>query len=165
MGPSSLDASLAEVDDGGVVAIRNPELRVEAIDGRAGERRLVVTYGLDINPDDPAIGSTVSEDVTVTARDVHDAPVFPSEFEVHLRGELVSAPAGSSPRRLATDVHRADLDVEQDWWRINAGGAFEAIAEFLDHLVAEVQLTIDDEIVATATTPTITGSWGALGTD
>jgi len=153
------------VDDGDVVIIRDPELCVELIDGHPGERRLVVTYGLEITPGDPALGATVCEDVTVTARDVHDAPTFPSELEVHLRGELVSAPAGSSSRRLATDVHRADLDVEQDWWRINAGGAFEAIAEFLDHLVAEIRLTIDDDTVATATTPTITGSWGALGDD
>jgi len=32
-------------------------------------------------------------------------------------------------------------------------------------LVAEVRLTVRDETVATATTPTITGSWGALGDD
>lgn len=165
MGPSSLDDDGANEDDGGVVAIRDPELRVEPVDGNPGERRLVVTYDLDIAPDDPAIGATLLEDVTVTARDVHDAPTFPSEFEVHLRGEITSASPGSRSRRLATDVHRADLDVEQDWWRINAGGAFEPIAEFLDHLIADVRLTVDDETVATAVTPTITGSWGALGTD
>jgi hypothetical protein len=148
-----------------MVAIRDAELRVEPVDGNPGERRLVVTYDLDIPPGDPAIGATLGEDITVTARDERDAPVFPSELEVRLRGELAAASAGSHSRRLATDVHRVDLDVVQDWWRITAGGAFEAIAEFQDHLVAEVRLTLGDETVGTATTPTITGSWGALGTD
>lgn len=164
-GPSALVAGRVNPDDGEVAVIRDPELRVELVEDRPGERRLVVTYVLDVVPDDPLVGATLREDVVVTARDMRDALVFPSELEVHLCGEIESAASGSSPRRLTTDVHRADLDVVQDWWRINAGGSFEAIAEFIDHLVAEIRLSIDDETVATATTPTITGSWGALGDD
>jgi hypothetical protein len=138
---------------------------VEKVEGRPGERRLVVTYVLDVAPDDPAFDAILSEDVTVTARDEHDAPIFPSDLEVRLRGEISPALARSTTRRLTIDIHRVDLDVEQDWWRIDAGGSFEAIAEFRDHLVADLRLSIDDRIVATATTPTITGSWGALGRD
>jgi hypothetical protein len=147
-----------------MVTIVDPQLRVEAVEGHPGERRLVVTYSIQVPPFDPDLGATLREDVVVTARDEHDAPVFPSELEVHLRGE-VSAQPGVTPRSLTTDVHRADLDVEKDWWRINEGGAFEPIAEFVDHLVARVTLRADDLIVAMATSPTITGSWGALGDD
>jgi hypothetical protein len=77
----------------------------------------------------------------------------------------VPAQPGATPRELTTDVHRVDLDVEQDWWRINEGGGFEPIAEFVDHLVARVMLRVDGIIVAMAVSPTITGSWGALGDD
>ena len=73
--------------------------------------------------------------------------------------------AGAFPRRLATDVHRIDLDVEQDWWRTDHGGGIEPIAEFPDHLVADVTLRIGNNAAATAVTPVLTGSWGALGSD
>jgi hypothetical protein len=77
----------------------------------------------------------------------------------------VTAQPGVTARELTTEVHRADLDVERDWWRVNEGGGFEPIAEFVDHLVARVTLRVDGLIVATAVSPTITGSWGALGDD
>ena len=147
-----------------MVSIVDPQLRVEALEGHPGERRLVVTYSIQVPPFDPDLGARISEDVVVTARDEHDAPVFPSHLEVHPRDEVTAQP-GVTPRELSTDVHRADLDVEQDWWRINEGGGFEPIAEFVDHLVARVTLRVDSLIVATAVSPTITGSWGALGDD
>jgi len=147
-----------------MVTIVDPELRVEALEGHPGERRLVVTYSVHVPPFDPDLGATVQEDVVVSASDEHDAPVSPSDLEVHLRDELVAQP-GATPRKLTTDVHRADLDVEKDWWRINEGAGFEPIAEFVDHLVARVTLRVGDLVVATAVSPTITGSWGALGSD
>jgi hypothetical protein len=77
----------------------------------------------------------------------------------------VEAAPGVTRRELSTDVHRADLDVEQDWWRITEGGSFEPIVEFVDHLVARVTVRSGDLVIATAVSPTITGSWGALGAD
>ena len=147
-----------------MVTIVDPRLRVEPLDGRPGERRLVVSYSIHVLPFDQDLGVTLLEDVTVSASDEHDAPVLPSTVEVHLHGEVEAQP-GATWRELSTDVHRADIDVEQDWWRINEGGGFEPIAEFLDHLVARVTLRVDDLVVATAVSPTITGSWGALGAD
>lgn len=147
-----------------MVTIVDPQLRVETLEGHPGERRLVVTYSVQVPPFDPDLGATLREDVVVTARDEHDAPVFPSNLEVHLRGEVMAEP-GATARELTTDVHRADLDVEQDWWRINEAGGFDPIAEFVDHLVAKVTIRVDDIIVARAVSPTITGSWGALGDD
>jgi hypothetical protein len=147
-----------------MVTIIDPQLRVEAPEGHPGERRLVVTYSIHVPPFDPDLGAVLEEDVTVTASDEHDAPVFPSHLEVHLRDRVMAQP-GAMPRELTTDVHRADLDVEQDWWSINEGGGFDPIAEFVDHLVARVTLRVGDLVVATAVSPTITGSWGALGND
>ena len=147
-----------------MVNIVDPQLRVEPIEGHPGERRLVVTYTLQVLPFDEDLGATLNEDVTVTAHDEHDAPVLPSDLEVHLRDEVVAEP-GVTPRELRTDVHRADLDVEQDWWRVTGAGSFEPIAEFVDHLVARVTVRAGDTIVATAVSSPITGSWGALGDD
>jgi len=147
-----------------MITIVDPLLRVEPLEGNPGERRLVVSYTIHVLPFDQDLGVTLREDVVVLARDEHDAPVLPSNLEVHLCDEVVAQP-GATPRELTTDVHRADLDVEQDWWRITEGGSFEPIAEFVDHLVARVTLRVDDLVVATAVSPTITGSWGALGED
>ena len=147
-----------------MVKILDLGLHVEHLNGRPGERRLVVTYSIDAPPNDPMIGSVLSEHVTVSSRDEHDAPVFPTDLDVRLLGE-VTLEQGIAARALTTDVHRVDLDVEQDWGRINEGGGFEPIAEFVDHLVAEVTLMLGNEPVATAVSPTVTGSWGALGAD
>ena len=147
-----------------MVTIADPQLRVETLEGHPGERRLVVTYSIHVPPFDPDLGAILHEDVIVTAADEHDAPVLPADLEVHLRDEVMAQP-GATPRELTTDVHRADLDVEKDWWRINEGGGFEPMAEFVDHLEARVTLRVDGLIVATAVSPTITGSWGALGDD
>lgn len=145
--------------------IVNPRLRVEHVDRHPGERRICVSCEIETLPDDPTIGMALREEATVSARDERDAPVFPSDLKVYLRDDVTLEHHGLIERTLKTDVHRVDLDVEQDWWRINEGGGFEPIAEFVDHLVAEVRLTLGDEIVATAITPTVTGSWGALGAD
>lgn len=146
------------------MTIVDPELRVETLDGHPGERHLVVTYALHVLPFDEDLGATLVEDVTVTAYDEHDAPVRPSDLEIRLRDEVVAQP-GVTQRALSTDVHRADLDVEQDWWRITEGGSFEPIVEFVDHLVAHVTLRVGDLVIAHADSPPITGSWGALGAD
>lgn len=148
-----------------MVTIVNPQLHVDEVDREPGERRLRVTYDIEIPPNDPAIGMTLREHVTVSARDEHDAPTFPSDMTTHLRGEVRLDRGGSASRTLTTDVHRVDLDVEQDWWRIDEGGGFEPIAELADHLGAEVTLMLGDDVVARSVTPTVTGSWGALGAD
>lgn len=148
-----------------MVTIVDPQLHVEHVGGHPGERRLVVSYGIASNADDSTIGATVREEAIVTARDEHDAPIFPSDLRVLLSSEVTVESAGVLERTLTTDVHRVDLDVEQDWWRTNDGGGFEPIAEFADHLVATITLTVGDELVASASTPTLSGSWGALGND
>lgn len=147
-----------------MVTIVDPQLHVDAVAGHPGERRIVVTYSIHVPPFDPALGAILTEEAVVSAVDQHDAPVAPNELDVHLRDEVEGRP-GVTERRLTTEVRRADLDVERDWWRINDGGGFEPIAEFVDHLVADVTLRLHDEVVATASTPPATGSWGALGDD
>ena len=148
-----------------MTAVLDPELRVERVDGHPGRRRLVVTYRLEVPPGDPVVGRELHERVLVTARDEHDAPVHPLPVEFHLDGDTMISAAGVFDRRLTSKVHRFDLDVEQDWWDTDQAGGTEPIAEFLDHLVATVTVLLDDEVVATGDSPTLTGSWGALGAD
>ncbi len=148
-----------------MVAVVEPELLVEPIDELPGERRVVVRFGVEVPPDDPLLGAHAHVEAVVTAIDEQDAPVFPADLRLHLRSDLVIDRPGTIRLALATDVHRVDLDVEQDWWRINDGGGFEPIAEFADHLFAHVTVVADGRIAASAETPTVTGSWGALGAD
>lgn len=147
-----------------MVRIDEPRLRVERIDGHDGERRLVVDYYLVVDDGDPMVGRSITERVVVTARDEHDAPFLPSDVEFVIDGEIVALP-GSTIRRLARDVHRVDLDVEQDWWATDAAGGTTPIAELEDHLVATLTLTVDDVEIAVAETPVVSGSWGAFGID
>ncbi len=147
-----------------MVRIDDPRLRVERIRGLPGERRLVVDYRLVVDDDEPVVGHSIAERVVVRAKDEHDAPFRPAGLEFVIDGEMVALP-GATTRRLARSVHRAELDVEQDWWETDAAGGTTPIAEFADHLVAALTLTVDDCEIAAAETPVVSGSWGALGTD
>lgn len=148
-----------------MVRIIDPELHVERVEGHPGDRRLIVTYRLEIAPGDPVVGAVARDEVVVTAHDLHDAPVLPSHIEFRFRGEVHIEDAGIIDRRLERDVHRVDLDVEQDWWDTDLAGGTTPIAEFADHLVATLTVSVDGRGVATATSPVVSGSWGALGDD
>ena len=145
--------------------ILEPELQVEAVDGHSGRRRLVVTYRLEVPEGDDAVGSEVHEEVVVCARDEGDAPVRPLPIEFRLEGDATIEHAGVHPRRLVSEVHRFLLDVEQDWWDTDQAGGTQPIAEFADHLAATIEIRHGEQVVARADTPTLTGSWGALGSD
>jgi hypothetical protein len=145
--------------------ILDPELHVEVVEGHPGRRRLVVTYRLDIPDGDPVVGRDVHEEAVVHACDEHDAPIRPLAVEFRLEGDATIECAGVYPRRLVSEVHRVELDVEQDWWDTDQAGGTEPIAEFADHLAASISVRVDDRTIATADTPTLTGSWGALGSD
>ena len=144
--------------------IVDPTLEVALVEGHPGDRRLVVTYGVEIAAPDPVIGTAVHEEAVVRARDEHDAPVLPAPIELRLERHDLTAAAGVTPRRLERRVHRIDLDVEQDWWDTDQAGGTTPIAEFADHLVATVTLRAGG-VVASAETAVVTGSWGALGAD
>jgi hypothetical protein len=148
-----------------MTAVLDPELRVERIADDPGRRRLVVTYRLEVPVDDPVIGRRIHESAVVRACDEHDAPVRPQPVEFHLENDATIRSAGIFGRRLSTDVLRFRLDVEQDWWDTDQAGGTKPIAEFVDHLGATVSVHLDDVIVASGACPTVTGSWGALGSD
>ena len=85
---------------------------------------------------------------------------------LHLHAELAPSVSPTGRFRFEQVVPRADLDVEQDWWRTGQGGEVEPIGEFVDHIHAVI--TIRDEVgrlLVQAETPTVTASWGALGDD
>lgn len=148
-----------------MVKILEPELHVERIEGRPGERRLVVAYRLEIAPGEPIVGGVIHDEAVVTAKDEHDAPVFPAHVDFRFGGEVPVDAAGTIERRLEREVHRFDLDVEQDWWDTDQAGGTKPIAEFADHLIATLTVSVEGRQVATATSPVVSGSWGALGAD
>ena len=148
-----------------MVKIVEPELHIEQIEGRPGERRLVVTYRLEIATGEPVVGGVIHDEAVVAAEDEHDAPVFPAPVEFRFGGQVLVERAGTIERRLEREVHRIDLDVEQDWWDTDQAGGTKPIAEFADHLIARLMVSIEGREVATATSPVVSGSWGALGTD
>ena len=148
-----------------MVQIVDAQLSIEHVRDHPGERRLVVEYEIAVPPDDGLIGEQIDAEAVVAAIDEHDAPVLPARTTWRIEGAFVLDAAGSTRLRLERTVHRADLDVEGDWWRTDLAGGTEPIAEFPDHLAAIVTLRAAGVEVATATTPVITGSWGALGDD
>ncbi len=143
--------------------ILDPVLRVGPVDGKPGRRRLTVTYLLDVSDGEEVIGDRVHEDAVVAPRDEGDAPIRPLPVEFHLEGEATIQRSGLHARRLECDVHRFELDVEQDWWDTDQAGGTKPIAEFADHLAATITVRRDDHVLTSAETPTVTGSWGALG--
>lgn len=165
IGLAALALDSAVEDDQSMVKIVEPELHIEHIEGHPGRRRLVVTYRLEVAPGDPAIGGVIRDEAVVTAHDEHDAPVFPSHVQFRFGGEPTVAAAGTIQQRLEHEVHRFDLDVEQDWWDTDQAGGTKPIAEFADHLIATLTVSVEGHQVATATSPVVTGSWGALGAD
>jgi len=148
-----------------MTTILDPELTVEMVDGHPGRRRLVVVYRLEVPVGDAVLGCDVHEEAIVKAHDEHDAPIRPLAVQFRLEGDTMIEHAGIHHRRLVSEVHRFLLDVEQDWWDTDQAGGTEPIAEFADHLAATISIQVDDRTIATADTPILTGSWGALGSD
>jgi hypothetical protein len=148
-----------------VVTISNPVLTIDEVDGHPGERFLNVAYDLSCSETDPVVGCSLVERIVVQAVDEHDAPVLPRRLPIAEMHATVTVSAGTEHRSVSKVVQRMDLDVEQDWWSSRQGGDPNPIAEWLDHIAADIALLDAGELVAQATTPTVTGSWGALGKD
>jgi hypothetical protein len=145
--------------------ITDPALAIELIEGHPGKRRVRVSYRLVTDAADPAAGRSLRQRIELHAVDEHDAAIPPSRRPVTIIEDTVPADAGTRSRIAEWIVDRVELDVEQDLWRTMPDGHQEPIAEWLDHLVAEVTLSDGEILVALATTPEVTGSWGALGSD
>lgn len=122
-------------------------------------------YDVGCGAADPVAGHPVTEHIAIHAVDEHDAAVRPRSTAILERDDTYVVTAGTHPRSVEAVVNRVDLDVEQDWWEADQGGDPVPIAEWLDHVVADIRLEFVGGAVVTATTPTVTGSWGALGHD
>lgn len=148
-----------------MATILHPSLESDHVADHPGRRRLIVRYDLALDPDDPALGHQLTERVTVRAVDEGGAFTAP-QSEALLATETTFVGVSGVQRRVVEAVlWRTDLDVQQDWWRAGPDGAIEALAEWVDHLGAEIVVSLSSEAVATASTPALTGSWGALGRD
>lgn len=145
--------------------IRNPTLSIEPIEGHPGRRLVRVDYDLVTAASDPFAERALSQRVELHAVDEHDAAWPPSRGPVAVFESSVDAAVGTHHQSVEWSVNRVDLDVEQDLWRNEPGGDPRPIAEWLDHVACEIHISYGDAAVAGGTTPTVTGSWGALGSD
>lgn len=143
------------------VVLRHPELHVGEIEGHPGRRRVRVAAEVHVGGD--LDGVTLTETIIVRAARAIDAPVKPTSEPVVVSRQEFPAVVGSTERRTEVIVDRSSLDVTLDWWSSGHGGETEPIAEWVDRIVADVQLSIGDDVVAQATTPIVEGSWGAIG--
>lgn len=145
--------------------ISRPTLAIEPFDEHSAKRRVRVTYDLVTEASDPLAGHSLDQRIELHAVDANDAALPPSSAPVSVIDGTVRAAVGTHRQEVTWAVHRLDLDVEQDLWRGTPGGEPELIAEWLDHLTAEIRLSNGDTPITEATTPEVTGSWGVLGAD
>jgi hypothetical protein len=142
-----------------------PSLTVHTVEARLGARLVRVAYDLSCAPTDAAQGRILVERVAVHAVDEHDGPVEPTRSPIVILHQTVILSVGTERRVLETNVQRTDLDVEQDWWSTDQSGQSIPIAEWVDHIVADISLHEMGEALEQTTTAVVTGSWGALGPD
>lgn len=145
--------------------IENASLEIVPVENHAGQRAVRVSYDLITGPDDDLVGAEIIETIRIRGRDLHDAPVDANNEPLATGKDAFTVIEGVHTRTFERTVDRVALDVEQDWWSTGLGGETQPIAEWVDHVVAEIELTHFEQLVVQATTPVVTGSWGALGTD
>lgn len=148
-----------------VPTISNPTLTVQGVAGHPGQRRVCVAYDMVCDPNDPAVGRTVVEQVVIHAVGEHGTETQPQRMPILDSEETLIAAAGTNRRAVEHVVNRVDLDVQQDSWSTDHGGGIIPMAEWVDHIAADIRLEVAGDVAAEVTTPTVTGSWGALGHD
>lgn len=142
--------------------IRDPVLTIGPVEGDDRYRLAVVTYTLALEPGGRLVDRPVDERVSLHAVDEHDAAVRPDSRPFAERLHAYPGRPGSTERRVEIVVAREALDVQQDWWSSGPGGETQPIAEWPDHIAADIVLSRDSRVIAAVTTPTVTGSWGLL---
>jgi len=146
--------------------IQHPQIEIVELDGDPSRRRIQVSYDLvTAGPDEPGSSTEVTERVVVHAVD-RPGGVLPPASEPLLEEEITfAAVAGTVHREIEATVTRDQLDVEPDWWRTDLDGAVQGIAEWADHIVGEIRISINGHVIDEAKTSEISGSWGILGAD
>lgn len=161
--PSPLVLPLDGGDAGRMANIREPVLSVESVPEHASRREVRVVYELVLEPENHLVGREVEERIAVHAVDEHDAAVRPQRDPIVVWTSSFTGVAGVDRREASEIVEQTALDVVKDWWSSGPGGEVRPIAEWSDHIAADISLSTNGRVVASVTTPTVTGSWGPLG--
>jgi hypothetical protein len=148
-----------------MAAIENSRLEIQRVADHPGRRSVSVEFDLVVDDDDPLADREVELSVSVRGVESEVSPTHARTETIARRTETFRARAGRHHHNVVADIHRHELDVDQDWWSAGPGGEVVPIAEWVDHLVATVRLLDADQVVDEATTPVVVGSWGALGHD
>ena len=143
--------------------IHDPILSVHHVAGHPGQRCLRVGYDLSCESTDSAVDGPVRAHIVIHAVDKRDAAIEQRKAPILEADDTFIVETGVEHRVFEQVVNCVDLDVEQDWWSSDLGGEPVPIAEWLDHISAEIRIHAAGQLVEEATTPVVTGSWGALG--
>jgi len=148
-----------------VAAIQRSELEVLRVEGDSALRRLRVVYEVFVPTGDELEGEEVSEEIVVHGIGLADGLSTADSHPITIHHDAFTVTPGRASRVFEKLVHRRNLDVEQDWWRAGQGGETERIAEWIDHLVADIRIEQAGRLVDQVTTDVVSGSWGVLGQD
>jgi hypothetical protein len=151
-----------------VATLSDAELSIEPDPDRPNRRRVTVRFRLAFTPAEQAVGQVFSERVTLRSVPNDDpadhGPVH--SLNLVLADDAVVAAGPATEREVTRSVPRHVLDVDEDWWQAAEDGTTQPVAEYLDRVVADI------ELVAYAPPPplhartnTVSGSWGVLGRD
>jgi hypothetical protein len=151
-----------------VASVSDAELSIEPDPERPNRRRVTVRFRVGFTPAEQAVRQVFSERVTLRSVPNDDpadhGPVH--SLNLVLADDAVIAEGPQAERVVAASVPRHVLDVDEDWWQTAEDGTTQPVAEYVDRLVAEI------ELVAYVPPPplqvrtnTVSGSWGVLGDD
>ena len=148
-----------------MVSIHNPSLEVIGVERHPGQRTVRIEYDIVASDGDPMVDAEIYERVQVHGVDLSDAPVAANSRPLATLQTSFRVERGEHHRVVETVLARSALDVEQDWWDTDQAGGTKPIAEFADHLIATLTVSVEGRGIAMATSPVVSGSWGALGDD
>ncbi|MEL6890930.1 MAG: hypothetical protein AAFP84_05000 [Actinomycetota bacterium] len=148
-----------------MTSVRDPVLTIGRLDDDEQHRRATISYALELETDGRLAGHHIDELVRLHAVDEHDAAVHPDSRPIAEHHDSYAPAVGTNERAVELVVERDQLDVQRDWWSSGPGGETRPIAEWPDHVAADIVLSRSGRVVATAMTPTVTGSWGILADD
>jgi hypothetical protein len=151
-----------------VASLSDARLSIEPDPDRPNRRRVTVQFRVAFTPAEQAVRQVFAERVTL-----HSVPDegASGHGRVHslnlvLADDAVVADGPETERSVVASVPRHVLDVDEDWWQAAEDGTTQPVAEYVDRLVAEIDLVAYvPPPPLQGRTNTVSGSWGVLGND
>ena len=151
-----------------MASLSDAQLSIEPDPERPNRRRVTVRFRVGFSPSEQAVGQVFAERVTLRSVPNEDASGYMRVHSLNLvlADDAVVAHGPQVEREVVASVPRHVLDVDEDWWQTAEDGSTQPVAEYVDRLVAEIELVAYvPPPPLQAQTNTVSGSWGVLGND